>query len=747
MDENKLQILVEVVNKANAQLEEIKKKIGELQPELTGVADASDKASLSTGKLITSFTVGSLAATAITKGLELMKNAVVGAISGVHDLGMQAAAIQELEMAMQILAKNMGVNEDKAFEARDAVAALNISNKEATMFINELIRSNIDLANAEKAVKAARDLGIGTGMGSAEVLGRLAQAMRTGNTMILDQVVNLPNLDQIYRRYAATIGVSANALNQNQKSQAILNAFMDEGAKKAGLYETSLTGAQKAAVSFQTSQQRLGEAIGYLFLPALDAIYPALYKFSKGLESWVNDNRDQIQRAGEVIGNYVEMVVQKIEGLIKSINIQDIMAIAGAVIDALARVAHQALMLWETVKLVANGIGMVVEQMNGLAQSVGQVLSGQISVGQALERSADLFSARANDMKKNVEGIWNNAKSSGESFTESFKKQMANVTVSTRKELNLQGGAWKDTYEDVKNTVGKKLGDITKKMETENKNFMRTMEQSTAAFNNKLKDLVIRHREAANQLRDDINSLTGDYTEAQAERATEHGDRVQEIKDASEEEIESLRRNLLLQLSESHRSDEDLKAMLEAQIAEKERLRDEEIAKEEAKFQKETEKQKKQYEQRLKELQEKLSAEMEIQKAHQAEFDAIKDQAAEDDITRLKNEFAAEMEMRRQQHAERMDELKKEYEEIQKVKASGDSSISGRGAINQSTPTIPKSTSATYKPSSSSALSSYNAIAAATGGKTLNLTQNNTVNNGGDISAMMNSIGWLFKGL
>jgi DNA repair exonuclease SbcCD ATPase subunit len=430
------------------------------------------------------------------------------------------------------------------------------------------------------------------------------------------------------------------------------------------------------------------------------------------------------------------------------------MTIAGAVIDSLARVAHQALMLWETVKLVANGIGMIVEQTTAFAQSIGQVLSGQISVGQALEKQTDLFRARANDIKKNVEGIWNNAKASGESFMESFKRQMANVTVGTRKELNVQGNAWENTYENVKNTVGKKLEDVTKKMEdvtkkmeTENKNFIRSMEQATSAFNNKMKDLVIKHREAANRLRTDIANLTRDYNDSQLERASEHEERVQEIKNASNEEIETLRRNILLHMSESHRSDEDLKAMLEAQIAEREKKRDEEIAKEEARFAKETEKQKKRYEQRLKELQEKLAAEMEIQKKHQAEFDAIKDQAAEDDITRLKNEFAAEMELRRQQHAERMEELKKEYAEIQRVKASGDASIGSRNAINQTTPTIPKSTSATYKPSSSSALSSYNTVAAATGGKTLNLTQNNTVNNVGDISAMMNSIGWLFKGL
>jgi hypothetical protein len=74
-------------------------------------------------------------------------------------------------------------------------------------------------------------------------------------------------------------------------------------------------------------------------------------------------------------------------------------------------------------------------------------------------------------------------------------------------------------------------------------------------------------------------------------------------------------------------------------------------------FEKETQKIKTEHEKRLGLLQTELALELEIYKAHQADFDALKNQQKEDDITRLKRRLAEEKAIRERDHQEKLQEM------------------------------------------------------------------------------------------
>jgi len=97
---------------------------------------------------------------------------------------------------------------------------------------------------------------------------------------------------------------------------------------------------------------------------------------------------------------------------------------------------------------------------------------------------------------------------------------------------------------------------------------------------------------------------------------------------------------------------------------------------------------------RLAIVQEKLDEELEIKEKHQAEFERFKEAADEDDITRMKNHFAREMSELRRQHEIRLAELKKEYDEIAGVRATGQVRTTPRAPIQTYDPNQPMFTPA-----------------------------------------------------
>ena len=690
MANQELEILVKIVNQTRAEMKSIKQGIAGLQPELQKATAAATQSRISFGELAGSFTVGNLAARAITNGLTMMANAITGVIGGFIEMGFQAARIEELEFAMNVMAQQAGLVVDDVFDVRDSITDLNISNKQATQFIIELTRANIDLSDSTGLVRGAQDLAVISGMDSAEALGRLSKALRTGNTMILDQLVNLPNLNIIYRQYASTIDKTSTSLTQAEKSQAIVNAFMGEAGKVTGLYEAALQGASKGQRSFNSAITRTKENLGRLLVPALDAIVGEMLGFAKEMEEFTKNNEDQIRRAGAAIGQSAKEVVNAISSIIHDIPWGTLAGILGAIVNELARVAHWAGVVYNTVKAAFQGLTALGQAITGVIGAGVEALQGNFEGAMAqMNVAGEAISKKTEDISKTFDNMWEHAKTSQSKFTDRFKQRMKEATIATRKELNLQKGNWDNSFDEISKGTAKKIKDLVRKMSNEMRKFGRSMEKATKGFQQRLDDLVLRHRDRIKDLRSDMDGLARTWKEDQLEMTGDYEERVEDIKGSAEEEIEALKENLGRQLAQRHRADEDLVAALEVAIAEKEAKRDEELAKEEIRFQKEVEKAKKAHEERVSEVQKQLNVELEIQKKHQEDFDRLKDKAVEDDITRLKNSFADEMAERRLQHEERMEELKRQFDEIQRVKSSGNKSIGARAPIQRAGETKP----------------------------------------------------------
>jgi len=228
---------------------------------------------------------------------------------------------------------------------------------------------------------------------------------------------------------------------------------------------------------------------------------------------------------------------------------------------------------------------------------------------------------------------------------------------------------------DVADTAAKKAADLAKKVSDEIKDYGRDLAEMVSSFNESLNDLVFAHRNKRRKLEKDIanenktfekksKERNDDFDESMMTLEERHGEKVEKIKSDIEDELEAVRLaenqreafqddKYLVDINRHKKKVEDLKNNLEKE--------NNEYAKQTKKLKTELDKQTanaiEQHEDKLMLLQAELAIELEIEKKHIEDFNRLKDQQKEDDITRLKRKHAEEKAERERAHNEKIAEL------------------------------------------------------------------------------------------
>lgn len=334
-----------------------------------------------------------------------------------------------------------------------------------------------------------------------------------------------------------------------------------------------------------------------------------------------------------------------------------------------------------------NNIAKALVYLVGLARVTGKIF---VEMGQAIAESLKgpqimIEKAMKGDYLAAITDPWKNTfnsfKGAAVDITAEVDKvsqEIGNINSKIDKDgLGSFGNIFKDKAQFAADAVGKAGKDIADKLKkigedisTELDNYARTSADKISSFQDSLRELVIQHRAAISDLQSQIQGLNSDFASADQDRADAHASKRDEIMQKYDDETKTLKENLARQLTATKGSDAQLIAYFQAQIAEKEKQRDEELRNEDDQYAKEEAKQKASFDKQLTALQTKLNAELDIQKQHQAEFDQYKDAVEQDDITRLQQNFEKEMAELKRQHDDRMAELRKEQEEILAIKAT-----------------------------------------------------------------------------
>lgn len=629
----KLQYIVEVQDKALRELQNIEKQFNKLQSQQNQAAKSTGMFDASFGKLVAGFSVGTLVAQGLTNVLGMVTGQISNSIGA-------ATQYQSVLAGLASTSAAFGIDQQEALASVKSLTEDGmISQATAANGLQKLFQAGLNLPQAIDLMGAYKDqavFGKVASLSMDQAVNNLAESFMTESSMIGNLSGQTENYSLIVSRGAAIMGKQESELTNTERTMAKYLGTMQ-------LAEVVQGDTARAAENLAGIQAKLGttltiisQNVGSAFLPAIQELTTSLL----GVANTVNGNSNP---ALEAFAHWLLKLVGNVE-------------VAAAEIGRLA--AHIGNMMS---MLGSAGAKLASFDFAGAWNALEPNKQKQDEINATWDKvSADISSRVAKlDQKLTDQGLGG--------FVPVVKNQASKIP-----------DIMKDTTDKVAKEaerLAKKLQDIADDTAKTIRDFEHSVELRTADFQRSLDDVVRRHIETIADLRKSIQELNDEFAEGAKERAETHDEKTKDIIEKYQDETQNLKENLERRLADNTGSDEKLIAFFEAQIAEKDKLRDEEIAEEDARYAKEEAKQQASLQKRQNELQTKLNEELEIQKKHQAEFDAVKDKAAEDDITRLQNSFAREMDELKRQHNERMEELRKEQEEILALKAVNDAKM------------------------------------------------------------------------
>ncbi len=200
-------------------------------------------------------------------GMEKVRQAATFAGDAVKD----AARYQTLGVAMEQVGKNAGYTADQMAGFEGSLRKNGIAMIEARSTLTQMASAHIDLSKSAQLARIAQDAAVIGNINSSEAFQRMIYGIQSGQVDVLRTIGINVDFEASYQKLARTLHINANLLTENEKMQARTNAVVEDGQRKSGVYEASLTTAGKQLNSMKRLLDDLSVKMGETFLEAFTA--------------------------------------------------------------------------------------------------------------------------------------------------------------------------------------------------------------------------------------------------------------------------------------------------------------------------------------------------------------------------------------------------------------------------------------------------------------------------------------------
>lgn len=277
-----------------------------------GINSAMAGVNSSTNKVTASLTAfaGALRGLAGAFGVSLGVQGVVQLGKMSLELARASAQAELTEASFARMAAGVGQSSDELLEGMQKASRGVITDANLIIGANRAIGTGVANTSAElnQILEIARATGIAYGKSTTEAYGRIVEAVGKLEPELLDELGITVRLDQVFRSYAATLGVTADQLSDAQRKQAFLNEIIrqskDEVAAAAGAGDNAADTYARLDVATEKLGKSWGDLLNTAGVPLFIGLVSARIQSEIGLiEGYIS----LIERAQRAVAGFLGM--------------------------------------------------------------------------------------------------------------------------------------------------------------------------------------------------------------------------------------------------------------------------------------------------------------------------------------------------------------------------------------------------------------------------------------------------------
>jgi hypothetical protein len=358
---NKNNIEIEIIVKGAAAAKDIKvftrnleEGLKKAKKETTDITAAAEKASTGIGGLSSGFkmlgtVVAGLGLMKVVQKFEEIGRAAAEAVFSVIRM---AGKYEMLGITMEVAGKNAGYSAQQMGELEKKLQDTGIAAIESRETLTKMAAAHMDLAKSAELARAAQDLAVVGGINSSEAFARMIYAIQSAQTEMLRTIGLNVSFEKGYKQMAEQLGKTTNQLSEFEKTQSRVNTVLEAAAAYQGIYEKSMTAAEKLLRSLKRHVDNFKVALGAAFQPAYLEVVEKITEVFKKLKEIVS--AEALQKGLKEIG----------------------LAISGAFSVALGALFEQLEKIKENEKIKSLADGVVNEAVRAI-KAIGE-LAGKI---------------------------------------------------------------------------------------------------------------------------------------------------------------------------------------------------------------------------------------------------------------------------------------------------------------------------------------------------------------------------------
>jgi len=260
------QLRTELNKLGGAPMVKAQREIKKLTHDIRQLSGEAGKARPVWTRFTQGIAIGNLAARAAEEAVVLLKRS----ITELGKTAMVAAQVRELGNVMMFIGQRAGYSKIELEGYREELLKSGIAQKQTNQAMLRALQANIDLTDAVKFGRVARDAATIGLTDSSDAYMRIVDSVAKLMPRQLKELGIIINLDDAYAKYAEEHGRVAAHLTETEKKQAFINEIFDKGEIVAGAYEEAMFNVSKRVRSLPRLYQDLQVAIGEQFNPVLE---------------------------------------------------------------------------------------------------------------------------------------------------------------------------------------------------------------------------------------------------------------------------------------------------------------------------------------------------------------------------------------------------------------------------------------------------------------------------------------------